>query len=338
MKVGQLRYLIVSLTSRCNLRCKYCYSSATCNGADMSDEVLEKTVSLADNGGPLLLQITGGEPTLVPEKIDKLARLCSGMKNSPKLAVQTNGTLLTPSLVELFLKYEIQVGVSLDGPPDIQERLRGKANETFQGLQLLERSGVPFRVTTVLCESTVFTLDKLVLLLAGFSCCRGIGLDLLVNRGRASTSDVFPATAQQLVKGLRKMVVVLTAINRKRASTIQLRELGREQQGGASTCFCHAASGTSLAVDPEGSLAPCGQPLGDPAFSGGTVFKPNSESRVSLESITLQSNECSSCSLEHRCPGDCPSRVYYNREETTPLACIMYRCLDELQKGLTWRN
>jgi uncharacterized protein len=74
------------------------------------------------------------------------------------------------------------VGVSLDGPPAVHEQQRGMAAETLRGLKLLEREGIPFRVTTVLTQTNVRVLDRLVLTLAGFACAGGIGLDLLVNK------------------------------------------------------------------------------------------------------------------------------------------------------------
>ena len=332
LKRENIKYLILALTNRCNLRCCYCYRGATCDGLDMSDAVMDAALALGDNGNMTFIQITGGEPTLVPEKIVRLAEKSREMQYVPELAVQTNGTLLTESLMELFSLYKMQVGVSLDGPPELQERLRGKADETLRGLQLLEQAGVDFRITAVVSDANVLHLDKLVLVLAGFSNCRGIGLDLLVNRGRGAQSAVMPANPQLLDEGLRHMVLTLRAINRKRRTPIQLREmelLGQKRAGGR---FCRAASGSSLAVDPVGRLAPCGQAMGDGAFSLGTIFKPESGS-ASLTDISLKSEECGNCVLAHCCPGDCPSRIHYNSGDAPPLACVMYRCLYGLRQG-----
>lgn len=330
--VDDLQYLILSLTSRCNLRCRYCYQFATSKGQDMPDEILERSLALADTGQPEIIQITGGEPTLVPDKIERVIEVSQAMKHRPQLAIQTNGTLLTESLVCLFKAHKIEIGVSLDGSPDIQERLRGRADATLKGLHLLEQAGIPFRVTTVVSGSNVFDLDKLVLTLAAYGCCRGIGLDLLVEKGRYHSANVFPPDAQQLEKGLRRMVSTLKGINARRKNGIRLRELDLVKQGSGGGNFCHAISGRSLAVNPSGSLSPCGQTMGDFRFALGTVFRPKKQSVLSLESFQLTSEACESCSLAGRCPGDCPSRLHYNRnsDETVPLACVLYKCLDDL--------
>ena len=67
-----ISYLILAITSRCNLHCKYCYMDANRNGLDMADEIIDKAISISLIGEypkKCHIQITGGEPTLVPAKI-----------------------------------------------------------------------------------------------------------------------------------------------------------------------------------------------------------------------------------------------------------------------------
>ena len=69
-----IRYLILAVTSRCNLKCCYCYPAARGDGDDMADDLLDQALDIADHGTPCHIQITGGEPTLVPDKIARIAR------------------------------------------------------------------------------------------------------------------------------------------------------------------------------------------------------------------------------------------------------------------------
>lgn len=324
-----LRYLTLSITCRCNLRCKYCYQAAGSAGMDMSDEIIDQTLELADNGKPLLIQITGGEPTLVPDAIMRIAEKSLLLQVRPRLAIQTNGTLLTPDLVALLQKYDIQVGVSVDGPPDLQEALRGCADATLHGLQLLEENGVNFRVTTVVSSANVLALDRLALMLAGFGRCRGIGLDLLINKGRASNSLIFPAHSQQLRKGITRFVHTLKGLNSRRSLPILLREMELVKNGPSSHAFCHAALDQSLAVQADGSLFPCGQTVGDPFFLSGTISNPLRENRFPLTTVKLPSEKCDACPLQGQCPGECPSRLHYNSNDNSTLVCELYRCLTQ---------
>lgn len=327
MKISQCNYLILSLTSRCNLQCRYCYNSADQVGLDMSDATIDKALDLFHTNTPLHIQISGGEPTLVPAKIERVLKTSRKMKHRPRIGIQTNGTLLSPHLVSTFKKYRVELGISLDGPPEVQDTLRGKSNMTLKGMQLLEQASLPFRVTTVVNAINVLQLNKLVLLLAGFSGCRGIGLDLLVNKGKGTSLP--PPSAQDLEKGVQAMVTTLDGINAMRREPIRLRELDLvvERRMINRKRFCYAHSGKSLAISPTGQLFPCSQTLGDPSFSLGDIHKPQAKSTLSLEKSIMRSTECESCSLFDHCPGDCPSRLHYNQGQT-PLACSIYRSFD----------
>lgn len=332
-----LRYLVLSLTSRCNLRCSYCYQAATASGKDMADEIIDQALELYDTGQKRILQLSGGEPTLVPEKIYRIVKRCGEMKNPPQLAIQTNATVLDKGLLDLFKMARIQIGISLDGPPDLQERLRGRADATLQGMRLLEEANIPFRVTTVLSSANVVFLDRLVLLLAGFGQCRGIGLDLMVAKGRARETGLAMAGPAQLNHGLLQMEKALSLVNGKRKIPLVLREKEHLSRKGAGDSFCHAATGTSLAVSPAGKLFPCGQTMGDSSFAMGTLGKPEkTKAFLPLSSARLRPPLCADCDLAANCPGDCPSRIHYNKEQQAPLSCVLYSSLSGRKEVSLW--
>jgi uncharacterized protein len=295
----------------------------------MPETTLKQALALIDHGNPCHIQITGGEPTLVPDSIAMVAEKSAAMTNSPKLAIQTNGTLLSRETVSLFKKYRIQVGISLDGPPDVHDRLRGQASECLRGIKLLESEQVPFRVTTVICEENILHLDRLALLLAGFTNSRGIGLDLLVNRGRAALDSLHPPSAKILANGVKNLLYTLERINKHRVYPIHLRELDLLHHQGKKQAFCHAALGRSLAVHPDGSLYPCGQTLADTDFFLGTTRKPFPDFSSRLTTIRLKNKQCRHCHLKQVCPGDCPSRIHYSKIRKK-LICTLYQSISHL--------
>jgi len=297
----------------------------------MSIEVLDQLFELIDNGQPLFIQLTGGEPTLVPDLIDMIGYKSQIMKKQPHLAIQTNGTLLTPALITLFKKFNIQVGLSIDGPPEIQEELRGSSDRSLRGMVMLEEAGQDFRVTSVISNKNVHDLDRLVLFLASFGSCRGIGLDLLIDKGRANSTSIFPAEAEHLRRGITRMVHTLDGLNKKRKNPILLREMELIKSNSSRHAFCQAASGQSLAVQSDGSLFPCGQTLGDPSFDRGSLSYSRVQLKSKLTNIKLQSDNCNTCRLLNRCPGECPSRIHYNGLTQSTLICELYRSLDALK-------
>ncbi len=325
------RMLILVLTTRCNLSCRYCYMTASTSGSDMSADVLEKALNMILPGQPCHVQLTGGEPTLVPELIEKTAWLLRTRHTESSLAIQTNATLLTPDLLDLFKKCRIQVGVSLDGPPDIQQILRGKADRTYRGLQLLENLEVPFRVTTVVSQINVVHLPKLALLLSGFRQARGLGLDLLVGKGRAaSINGPSPAHPEALSQAVAAMFNALVFINKQRERPLQLREMEmllRKGGAGRVASFCHACRGECVAVNPDGRIFPCGQTLGDEKFAAGDVWNPDPAKLHVLSGRLLTNADCRDCELGGACPGECPSRLHYNTPDGASLVCTLYKTL-----------
>jgi uncharacterized protein len=329
-----IRYLILALTTRCNLQCRYCYNGDLPDVGHMSPEVLDRAISLAGaDEAPFHLQLTGGEPTLAPDLIERAATAAQETGRCASIGLQTNATRLSPEHMDLFQAHQIQVGVSLDGPPAIQERQRGRAAETLKGMQMLEHNNIPFRVTTVVTGANAATLDALVLTLAGFSQARGIGLDLVVHKGRAAEANqIPPAPHGALADGVDKMVAVLDRVNARRSQPIRLRErvLITSSEKRKRAAFCHAGMGQSMAVWPSGKIFPCGQTMGDPHYAAGTVWAPRLENLIgALCRHRPRNSQCKGCALESNCPGDCPSRLQYNLQDWLPRICTLYRTLWE---------
>lgn len=329
----QVRYLVLWLTTVCNLQCAYCYRGDQ-PPRTMPLEVARSALELASASGlPFHVQMAGGEPTLEPALIDAVARMVRQAGWPATLAVQTNGTLIDRSLIECCRRHGIRVGLSLDGPPAVQETIRGGARATFKGLELLAREAIPVRVTTVLSSANLSHLGELMLALAAFPNIRGVGLDPVVLRGRALQMESASPTEAALRSGVRRMLAMHDRVSLLRKVPITWRErdavshalAGRKTQG----VFCHACRGESLAVHPDGSVTPCGQTAGDSAWMVGTAEQVDWEKlKAMYRGVRLQ-GPCRGCPLEGRCPGDCPARLETNSGEQLSAMCVIYRTLLE---------
>ncbi len=299
----------------------------------MDREVIAGSLEYAAGSGlPFHVQLTGGEPTLEPALVEWAVSLVRKKGWPATIGLQTNGSLLDRSLVRVCKRYDIQVGVSLDGPPDVQERMRGKAAATLRGLQLLTEHEVPFRVTTVVTGQNVQALGRLALLLGTFPTACGLGLDLLVSRGRALAGGrVTHPTAPELENGLKMLLQALNWINKNRPQPVKFRELELLKRAAAAGegagPFCHAAKGEAMAVLPDGSVYPCAQTAGDPRFACGRIGAPGTLDLVQLGGARPADERCRDCPLAGFCPGDCPSRQHYNDAPDAGLACVLYRTL-----------
>lgn len=106
---------------RCNLGCRYCYQQpqrdAGNTPAPRYDLAAMKDAILAE-GGPFTL--FGGEPLLLPPPV--LEELWAwGLEQYGGNSVQTNGTLIGDAHVALFRRYRVRVGISVDGPGELND-------------------------------------------------------------------------------------------------------------------------------------------------------------------------------------------------------------------------
>lgn len=102
----------------------------------------------------------GGEPCLAgPACFDNWctnARRALQSVASVEFHIQTNGTLLNAEWADLFRRHEVEVGVSLDGPPQYNDAFRvdhagrGSYNHVERGLRILERAGINYGILAVI--------------------------------------------------------------------------------------------------------------------------------------------------------------------------------------------
>ena len=118
-----IRYLRISLTDRCNLRCRYCMPA---QGVPLRrhDEILrhEEIVEIARAALALgidTFKLTGGEP-LVRRDVPALVAALKGLNGTRQVTLTTNGLLLGDHLDALVAAGLDAVNVSLDTLDDAQ--------------------------------------------------------------------------------------------------------------------------------------------------------------------------------------------------------------------------
>lgn len=152
----RITYLRVSVTDRCNLRCRYCMPPGgvpqRAHDEILRYEEIERLVRIATESGVTHVRLTGGEPLVrlgVPELVRSLVRI----PEIEEVSLTTNGTLLEASarpLAEAGLK---RVNVSLDTLHE--ERFAahtrgGELGAVLRGMDAAKREGLgPIKVNVV---------------------------------------------------------------------------------------------------------------------------------------------------------------------------------------------
>ena len=127
--------VVWNCTRQCNLSCIHCYASAGCDAMpEEMDTAQGKSLigDLSEFGVPVIL-FSGGEPLLRKDLFD-LARYAADHKM--RVALSTNGTLITPEIADNLRRISFaEVGISLDGIGEGNDRIRGKDGAFDQALQ-----------------------------------------------------------------------------------------------------------------------------------------------------------------------------------------------------------
>ena len=133
-----LRLLELTLTSRCNLSCEYCYRSRGPEGSlEWATAKAALDLLLASERPAVVLSLLGGEPLLEFELVDRILGYVESRRRRTQavtVKLTTNGLLLDEAVAELLARHRVRTQISFDGLPALQAR-RGEG--TFEALQEL---------------------------------------------------------------------------------------------------------------------------------------------------------------------------------------------------------
>ena len=154
--------VILKTVERCNIRCSYCYffqgddKSYKSHPPFISWEMIQTLTRFLIDGirqlriKSIQIDLHGREPTL--QKKSSFDQMCHHFRNELgplvelSLALQTNATLIDEEWIDLFSKHNVSIGVSIDGPQEVNDRFRidykgrGTYHRTIAGLRQLQNA------------------------------------------------------------------------------------------------------------------------------------------------------------------------------------------------------
>ncbi len=172
---GPLELLVVQPTPFCNINCSYCYLADRQSTKKMSPETLRQLLDWVFASGlvrePFCLLWHAGEPLVMPIDFYEEAMALVGQANRFGVRVdhcfQTNATLINERWCEFFLRHNVYMGVSVDGPAFLHDRCRrtrggaGTLEHVLRGIRLLQERQVPFFALTVLTAEALAYPDEM---------------------------------------------------------------------------------------------------------------------------------------------------------------------------------
>ena len=271
-------HLTFFVTRRCDAHCDFCFSRG--RTAEAGPELSTTEIArLAPSIGPLLwLSYSGGEPTL-REDLPEITRIFARHCRPVIVLLSTNGldpqrtAAAAAGLLAAAPRSTVVVKLSLDGPPDLHDRLRGVPGahaSVLESLRLLRELAtrqprLEVGVNTVLCEANQGIIGEVFAEVARLdgvnthtlSLVRGTIPDPALGAVEPTRYlDAAEALAHALREGSQPRYRFLGARLKTAQDVLQRRIIAEtlRRQGRVIPCF---AGRLNLVLDERGELYPC---------------------------------------------------------------------------------
>lgn len=319
--------LVMPVADRCNLACRYCYETERRAGQEPRRMRLDVFEQIIDNVLPFVqrpfdLALHGGEPLLVGKEwfvtaLDRLRAAPGGERVNP--IVQTNGTLLDEEWGDIFQEYDVGVGISMDGPPELHNAVRvdrkgrGSYEAVERGIRCLQEAGLDFGVITVVNTEQAGRESAAISLFDHF-------VDLGVRRMNVHPAFSHGDRTRDLNLSPAAYARFMNALFDRWLShgdpgiQVGFFENFFQSMAGqpARACYLSGNCTTILGVGPEGEAIPCTRPFGPQHNFGNLAEKPVPEILSSPAFGRFEEKERegqrpeSTCVWRSHCSGGCP--------------------------------
>lgn len=335
--IGRNTTIILRTTNNCNLNCKYCYAKNEEFAYGDSDTKFKKNIyNLINYIEKLRLYkdkkinviLHGGEPLLIKASTYEEFFKALQEKNIPvNLSVQTNGTLINKSTLEILKKYDVHIGISLDGSDETQNSNRlyhnGKNSfkEVMKTINLLNKENIRFGVIITISKSNIGREAELYNFIAK-------------NQLNCSIRPAFPVKQVENNKNIMtndeyfnffiRLFDIWYNDERFQVSIKQIAEfydefvkLFNNLKYRPSCTNCENCFGNFVSLDVDGNLYTCNRTYNVEQFYLGNINRENIKTIIKkVEKLKndrinyIKQSKCNKCELYKTCYGGCPANSF----------------------------
>jgi len=320
--------LTIAPTMKCNFRCPYCYEK-NIEHKTMSDPVISKTIDFIEEIHKqyrfLNIAWYGGEPLLAIDIIKHISeKIIELFGTNYSSSLVTNGYLLSQELAMELERLKIkQIQVTIDGPPEVHNKLRKLPNNEDTFFKILSNVKQAIEITNEIVITIRVNTDK---------------------KNINSVSDILPYLQEFDINNNDRVHLYLAPVDNINNTCnpnecFSSSEFAEEQMKFISDNYakgynfvhlpkcnigiCGAVSLNSIIIDASGDFYKCWDDVGDKKENIGNVFEPLklTTKLVKWLSYDYVDDECRSCSLLPVCMGGCPN----SRLKTGKKTCISFK-------------
>lgn len=316
----------------CNIACHYCYQNPQREAGNFrqSYQMERMKDAVSREGGPFTL--FGGEPLLLPlADLEELLRW--GQETFGRSGIQTNGILLNDEHLRLFRTYNVDVGVSIDGPAELNDlrwhaTLEKTRRSTEQALANIERLCREWRhpgliVTLHRINATADRLPRLQAWVRQMDALgiRSMRLHLLEVENEA-VRQAYSLSDEENVRALLSFADLQPELTQLRFDVLDEMEQslrGRDQHVSCVWRACDPYTTEAVhGVEGNGQASNCGRTNKD-GIDFIKAERAHYERYLALYQTPQQDGGCQGCRFFLMCKGQCPGTALHgdwrNRSE-----------------------
>ncbi|MBE3583925.1 MAG: SPASM domain-containing protein [Limnochordaceae bacterium] len=379
-----LKALCLLVAMDCNLACRYCFAAPDWqrHGARrMPAETARRAIDfLIEASGPsrfLQIDFFGGEPSLnfavVRNATEYAYEQCQKRGKAVNFTFTTNALIWNDEIADLLNEYHFQLILSLDGRPQVHDRLRRRVGDQPSQAQVLEH----------VHQAVEALKDKNYWIRGTFTHCNldfANDVQYLYEQGFRHISLEPVVDGPQYPWSLRDEDLPQILAEYERLADFYLRQAEKGDPfeffhfriaPPTGPCVARRISGCGagyqyLAVTPEGDLYPCHQFVGREGMRMGSIFDPDAAQRFGPRSPStaggcsgtgastvsnanplaerfrrthaLAKAECRQCWAKLYCGGGCTANAHQltggDLQATLPFFCALQKKRTELAIAL----
>lgn len=330
------------ITNACNLRCHYCYISKSPD--HMEREVSRRAVnavirSAVHHGyGRVQLKYAGGEAALqMPQMIaihDHAQQQTQEHHLQLSASLLTNGTIMTPRMIELLKERRIHVMISLDGIGAVHDQQRTFINRSKGSFTMVDRTisrllanDLRPSINVTISQRNIADLPTLL----SYILERDLHFTLSYYRENdcsASITDL-QFSEVQMIDGMRAAFVYIEQHLPKRRIVDSLIDKGSMHAPHHYTC---GIGRNYLVINERGEVAKCQADITrivTTIQADDPLHEIRSE-RTGMQAIDVDHKEgCRTCTWRYWCGGGCPQVTYRitGRNDIRSPNCAIYKAL-----------
>jgi uncharacterized protein len=303
----------------CNLACHYCYQNPQRDAGNqrMTYDLEKMKKEAARIGGSFTL--FGGEPLLM--RFEDLENLFAwGLETYGSNAIQTNGVLIEDRHIDLFRRYKVSVGISLDGPGELNdarwhrglEKTRQSTAAVENIIERLCREYQPPGLIVTLHKGNA-TVEKLPIMTDWMrklhaTGIRSVRLHLLeVDHG--SVRDSLALSARENIQALLAFAELQESLAGMHLDLFEEMERllsGRDSGVGCTWRACDPYTTEAVqGVEGNGQSSNCGR-TNKEGISFTKADEAGYERYLALYRTPQSDNGCAGCRFFLMCKGQCP--------------------------------